>query len=89
MKEANSGAVGIIGGVDGSTSVFVAGGTGKQPLKIQIKNHIYKWKSKKSQKSIVAGAHILEEVIAYADEKYHLTEVTESQGGKLCQRKFM
>ena len=78
MKEASSSAVGIIGGADGPTSVFVAGRTGKLPLKIRIKNHIYKWKSRKAQKSIVAGSHTLEEMVSYADEKYRLTEVTES-----------
>ena len=89
MKEKSSSAVGIIGGADGPTSVFVAGRTGKLPLKIGIKNHIYKWKSKKVQKSIVAGAHTLEEVVAYADEKYHLTEVTESQRKYVEQRKCL
>ena len=89
MKEMSSSAVGIIGGADGPTSVFVAGRTGKLPLKIRIKNHIYKWKSKKAQKSIVAGAHTLEEVVAYADEKYHLTEVTETQRKYVEQRKCL
>lgn len=89
MKEASSSAVGIIGGADGPTSVFVAGRTGKLPLKIRIKNHIYKWKSRKAQKSIVAGAHTLEEVVAYADEKYHLTEVTESHRKYSEQRKCL
>ena len=89
MKEKSSSAVGIIGGADGPTSVFVAGRTGKLPLKIQIKNHIYKWKSKKAQKSIVSGAHTLEEMIAYADEKYHLTEVSESQRKYVEKRKCL
>ena len=89
MKEKRSGAVGIIGGADGPTSVFVAGRTEKMPLKIRIKNRIYKWKSKKAQKRIVAGAHTLEEVVAYADEKYHLTEVTESQRKYVEQRKCL
>ena len=65
MKEKSSGAVGIIGGADGPTSVFVAGRTGKLPLKIRIKNRIYRWKSKKAKKKILAGTHTLEEVIAY------------------------
>lgn len=89
MREKSSSAVGIIGGADGPTSIFVAGRTGKLPLKIRIKNHIYKWKSKKAQKRIVAGAHTLEEVVAYAAEKYHLTEVTETGGKYVEQRKCL
>lgn len=87
MKEKISSAGGIIGGADGPTSVFVAGRTGKRPLKIRIKNRVYKWKRKKAQKRIVAGAHTLEEVIAYAGEKYHLTEVANTQRKYVEQRK--
>lgn len=89
MKEKSSSAVGIIGGADGPTSVFVTGRTGKRPLKIRIKNRIYKWKSKTAQKRIVAGSHTLEEVVAYADEKYHLTEVTENGRKYVEQRKCL
>lgn len=89
MKEKSSSAVGIIGGADGPTSIFMAGRTGKLPLKIRIKNRIYKRKSKKAQKRIVAGAHTLEEVIAYAGEKYHLTEVTDTQRKYVEQRKCL
>lgn len=89
MKEKSSGAVGIIGGADGPTSVFVAGRTGELPLKIRIKNRIYRWKRKKVQKKILAGTHTLEEVIAYADEKYHLTEVTNTQRKYVEQRKCL
>ena len=89
MKEKSSSAVGIIGGADGPTSVFVAGRMGKLPLKIRIKNRIYKWKSKRAQKRIVAGAHTLEEVVAYADEKYHLTEATETERKYVEQRKCL
>ena len=79
MREKCSSAVRIIGGADGPTSVFVAGRTGKLQLKIRIKNRIYKWKSKKAGKRIVAGTHTLEEVVAYADEKYHLTEAAKTE----------
>ena len=89
MKEKSSSAVAIIGGADGPTSVFMAGMIGKLPLKIRIKNRIYKWKSKKAQKRIVAGAHTMEEVVVYADEKYHLTEVTETQRKYVEQRKCL
>ena len=89
MKEKSSSAVGIIGGADGPTSVFIAGRMGKRPLKICIKNRIYKWKSKKAGKRIVAGAHTLEEVVAYADEKYHLTEATKTERKYVEQRKCL
>jgi len=89
MEEKSSSAVAIIGGADGPTSVFVAGRTGKLPLKIRIKNRIYKWKSKTAQKRIVAGSHTLKEVVAYADEKYHLTEVTETGRKYVEQRKCL
>ena len=89
MKEKSSSAVGIIGGADGPTSVFVAGRKGKRPLKIRIKNRIYEWKSKKAGKRIVAGAHTLEEVVAYADEKYHLTEAAKTEWKYVEQRKCL
>lgn len=89
MKEKSSSAVGIIGGADGPTSVFVAGRMGKLPLRFRIKNRINKWKSKKAQKRIVAGVHSLVEVVAYADEKYHLTEVTETERKYVEQRKCL
>ena len=89
MKEKSSSAVGIIGGADGPTSVFVAGRIGKRPLRIRIKNRIYKWKSKKAQKKIVAGSHTLKEVVAYADEKYHLTKIPETGRKYVEQRKCL
>jgi len=88
MKEKSSGTVAIIGGADGSTSVFVAGKT-KQSLKIRIKNYIYKWKSRQERRRIVAGTHTLEEVVAYAREMYHLTEVTGIQRKYEEQRKCL
>ena len=88
MKEKSSGAVAIIGGADGPTSVFAAGRT-KQSLKIWIKNSIYKWKSRQAQRRIVAGTHTLEEVVVYASEKYHLTEVTGTRRKYEEQRKCL
>ena len=89
MKEKSSGAVAVIGDADGPTSVFVAGRIKGIPLKNRIKNRIYKWKSKRAQKHITAGAHTLAEVVAYAGEKYHLTEVTETQRKYVEQRKCL
>ena len=35
-------AISIVGGADGPTSIFIAGHSKKQPLKIRIKNSIYR-----------------------------------------------
>lgn len=85
MKEMSSGAVGIIGGADGPTSVLVAGKNGrakKIPLKHRIKNRIYKWKRKCAEKQIIAGERTLTEVVTYAVEKYDATEAD------ITQRKY-
>ena len=67
-------AVSIIGGADGPTSIFIAGHSKKQPLKIRIKNSIYRYKRKKVEKTIVANPHSLSETVQYAKDKYELTE---------------
>ena len=46
----------------------------KQPLKIRIKNSIYRYKRKKVEKTIVANPHSLSETVQYAKDKYELTE---------------
>ena len=63
-------AVGIIGGADGPTSVYIAGRKKGVPIKHRIQNRIYKWKSKRAAKRIVAGTRTLSEVVTYAVEKY-------------------
>ncbi len=75
MKEKNKASVSVIGGADGPTSVYIAGRTGKKPLKAKIWNYIYKFRRGKAEKQIVAGAHTLEEVVAYAIDTYHAVEV--------------
>ena len=70
----NSSAIGIIGGADGPTSVYVAGQKKGIPLKHRIRNRIYRWKGKCAAKKITAGAHTLGEVVAYAVEKYDAVE---------------
>lgn len=74
MKEMSSGTIGIIGGADGPTSVYVAGKKKRIPLKNRIKNKIYRWKRKRAEKKITAGARTLEEVVSYAVEKYNAVE---------------
>ena len=74
MKQKSKNAISIIGGADGPTSIFIAGHSKKQPLKIRIKNSIYRYKRKKVEKTIVANPHSLSETVQYAKEKYGLTE---------------
>lgn len=76
MKVNSSEALSIIGGADGPTSVFIAGKSGKKPLKVRVKRFFYTHKRKWVEKRIVPGAHTLQEVVAYAIEKYQAVETT-------------
>ncbi len=69
-------AVSIIGGADGPTSVFIAGKfSRKQPLKVRIRQNIYRYRRKRAAKRISPNPHTLKELIAYADKKYHTVEI--------------
>ena len=87
LNEKSTSAVSIIGGADGPTSVFLAGKTGKRPLKIRIRNFLYKCKRKQVAKRIVPGAHTLEEGITYAKTKYSAVEIDTTQHNYIEQRK--
>ncbi len=89
MKEKSVSAISIIGGSDGPTSVFLTGRTGKRPLKIRIRNYFYKYKRKRIAKKIVPGAHSLEEVVAYAKNKYSAVEIDTTQNNYTEQRKSL
>ena len=89
MKEKSASAVSIIGGADGPTSVFLAGRTGKRPLKIRIRNFLYKCKRKQVAKRIVPSAHTLEEVITYAKTKYSAVEIDKTRHNYIEQRKSL
>ena len=75
MKNKRKSSVSIIGGADGPTSIFIAGKSDKRPLKVRIKNAIYKCKRKRVEKRIVAGSHTLNEVVEYAKNRYGLVEM--------------
>ena len=75
MKHKSKSAVSIIGGEDGPTTIFIAGKSTKQPLKIRIRNTIRKIRRKKLEKTVVANAHTLKEVVEYARNSYGLVEV--------------
>lgn len=89
VKHKRDNAVSIIGGADGPTSVFIAGRSGKRPLKVRVKNYIYKCKSNRAKKKISAGTHTLEEVAAYAMERYKAVEVDTSQRKYIEQRGYL
>ena len=74
MEQKSKNGVSIIGGADGPTSIFIAGPSEKQPLKVRIKNSIYRYKRKKVEKTIVANPQSLSETVQYAKDKYELTE---------------
>lgn len=69
-------ALSIIGGADGPTSVFIAGKSGKKPLKARVKGFFYQCRRRRVEKRIVPGAHTLQEVVVYAKEKYQAVEMT-------------
>ena len=89
MIEKSASAVSIIGGADGPTSVFLASRTGKRPLKIRIRNILYKCKRKQIAKKIVPSAHSLEEVVSYAKNKYSAVEIDTTQHNYIEQRKSL
>lgn len=73
-EQQNAGSVGIIGGADGPTSIFVGDSRKKASLKARIKNFISHHKRKTASKKIVAGSHTLDEMVLYAKRTYGATE---------------
>ena len=86
MIEKSKSGVSIIGGADGPTSIFIAGKTQKKSLKVKIRNAIYKYKRKRAEKKIVAGAHTLNELVQYAMNKYDLIEINVAERKYIVQR---
>ena len=89
MRTNSTGAVSIIGGADGPTSVFIAGRSQKKSLKIRVQQAIYRHKRKKVEKTIVADSHSLVETVQYAKKKYKFTEVAPTDREYLEQRKCL
>lgn len=87
MKEKNKSAISIIGGADGPTSIFIAGRTGKMPLKVRIRNAIYRFRSKRAERKVAAGAHTLDELVQYARNRYNLMEIDVTERKYIEQRK--
>lgn len=89
MNKKGTKAVSIIGGADGPTSIFIAGRTGRKPLKDRVRNYFYRCKRKRMEKKIHAGGHTLNEVISYANERFTVTEVSVEEKKYIDQRKYL
>lgn len=89
MRTKSTDAVSIIGGADGPTSVFIAGRSTKQPLKIRIRQAIYRHKRKKVEKTIIADPHSLVKTVQYAKKKYKFTEAASTDREYLEQRECL
>ncbi len=92
MSKNDASAIGIIGGADGPTSVFIAGKVGsdgknlssekkgnlpfRQRIKKNWNNYWYKKRRTKVEKKIVANSHTLDEVIQYMQEKYGAQKIS-------------
>jgi hypothetical protein len=87
MKAKSKSGVSIIGGADGPTSIFIAGRTQKKPLKVRIRNIIYRFRRKIVEKKVVAGEHTLDELVQYAKNSYHLMETNSSEKKYIDQQK--
>lgn len=87
MNAKNKSGVSIIGGVDGPTSIFIAGRTQKKPLKVRIRNIIYRFRRKIVEKKVVAGEHTLDELVQYAKNSYNLMEINSSEKKYIEQQK--
>lgn len=77
MKK-SAGAVSVIGGANGSTSVFIVGRREKNIFKrfrLYLQNRKYRKKREKVVKSIVPGEHTMEETIEYMKKKYEASQV--------------
>lgn len=72
--------MGIIGGADGPTSIFLGGKRKKIPLKARIRNLVFRHRRKAASKRIVAGSHTLDEMLQYAKGTYGAAEVPPHSG---------
>lgn len=74
----NAKSVSIIGGIDGPTSIFIAGQQVKPKLSQKIKQCIYKKKRARIEKKIVANPHTLDEMISYIADRYSIVEISQN-----------
>ena len=84
-----AGSVSIIGGVDGPTSIFIAGKGGKVKLTTRIQNYFRKLKRDRVKKRITTNPHTLEEVVELLKREYGAVEVSQQSHNYLEQRKCL
>ncbi len=87
MKAAES--VNIIGGADGPTSIFLAGRSGKRPMKVRIRNWIYQLRRRAIARRIRPNAHTLREVTAFMKKHYGAVELSTESREYQEQRKCL
>lgn len=68
--------ISIIGWADGPTSIFIAGRTGKRPLKVRVKNWIYRQRRKSIASRIRPNPHSLKQVTAFIKKEYSAAEMS-------------
>lgn len=77
MNKKVASAVSVIGGADGPTSVFLAGGKGsKGTLKQRIQRRLYTLRKNRIAKALKANPHTMDEVIEYARSKWGYTDIS-------------
>lgn len=76
----NPATIGIIGGADGPTSVFISNNKMNRSIKQRLKKYIRHCKRKKAAKEIVAGTHTIEELVQYAKSTYGAVEANHKLG---------
>ena len=74
MRKKSVGAVSVIGGADGPTSVFIASRQQKLTLKQKFQKKRYALRRKRAERQIRSGSHSIEEVCHYVQKWYGYTE---------------
>ena len=82
-------AIGIIGGTDGPTAIFMTGPGIKLPLKSKLRKHIYQYRRRSAEKKITAASHSLPEVAAYAMERYNAVAADQTNHSLIAQRNIL
>lgn len=77
--EKTSESIGIIGGSDGPTSVFVAKGQEKKTFKQKVQKFLYEERKKRVIRGIKPGTHTMQEVVKLLKERYGFSEVSKEE----------
>ena len=77
--EKTSGNISVIGGSDGLTSIFIAGGR-KRTLRQRLQKRYFAIKKKWCALGIKPGTHTMEEVVSFIKEAYGFEEVPKDSG---------